>query len=326
MTPKTRVSQFRFCDTDIDEVRENLPNTRECVELQPISKIKTISMEGLQFTIGGFNIWKTDCKTGVAAKFRAPPDSYSIYLPLSGSLEVRCRGTNLVSRPGTILIGELQETEITRKHDKRSHIALSFPRAEARRQLHEMLEAPVAHDMELAMEVPDTTAAYNRLNTIGRLLWASLSARTHEILPTHSSVRLFTAILACMIEDLPHRYSDALARPVATAVPWQVKRAIDYMAANAKVPLQAKDIAESAGVSVRALQVAFQRFKDTTPLNYLRQLRLEGVRQDLCGPNTDTVAVVARSWGFVHMGRFSELYKSAFGELPSDTRRKAIRK
>lgn len=323
MAPKARVSRFSFRDTDIDQVRENLPSTRECVDLQPISSAKTISMEGLQFSIGAFDIWKTDCATGVQAKFHAPPDSYSLYLPLSGSLEVRCRGVNLISQPGTIVLGEFQETEITRKHSSRSHVALSFPKSEVRRQLHDMLESAVAHDIQLALEIPDTSATYDRLTAMGHFLWTHLHTRMHDALPVHSSERMFRSILALLLEDLPHRYSDALARPGAAAVPWQVKRAIDYMVANVREDIRAKDIAEAAGVSVRALQVAFQRFKDTTPLNYLRQLRLDGARDNLCTPSGETVAEVARKWGFAHMGRFSDLYKLAYGELPSDTRREA---
>ena len=323
MALKARVSRFSFLDTDIDQVRENLPSTRECVDLQPISSTKTISMDGLQFSIGAFDIWRTDCATGVQAKFRAPPDSYSLYLPLSGSLELRCRGVDLISRPGTIVLGELQETEITRKHSSRSHIALSFPRNEVRRQLHDMLGSPVPHDIALALELPDTNPTYDRLTAMGQFLWTHLYTRMHDTLPVHSSELMFRSILALMIEDLPHRYSNVLARPGAAAVPWQVKRAIDYMAAHVREDLRAKDIAEAAGVSVRALQVAFQRFKDMTPLNYLRQLRLDGARDGLCTPNGETVAEVAKKWGFAHMGRFSVLYKMAYGELPSDTRRRA---
>ena len=323
MAPKARVSRFSFHDTDIDQVRENLPDIRECVELQPISSTKTISMDGLQFSIGPFDIWKTDCATGVQAKFRAPPDSYNLYLPLSGALEIRCRGVNLVSQPGTIVLSELQETEITRKHSSRSHIGLSFPKTEVRRQLQEILELPVAYDIQLALEIPDTKSTFDRLTAMGHFLWAHLHTRVHDTLPVHSSEQIFRSILALLLEDLPHRYSDTLARPGAAAVPWQVKRAIDYMVANAGQDIRAKDIAEAAGVSVRALQVAFQRFKDTTPLNYLRQLRLDGARGDLCAPSGETVMDVAKKWGFAHMGRFAELYKTAYGELPSDTRRRA---
>jgi transcriptional regulator GlxA family with amidase domain len=35
-----------------------------------------------------------------------------------------------------------------------------------------------------------------------------------------------------------------------------------------------------------------------------------------------SVTEVALSWGFSHMGRFSQEYRKAFGERPIETRRK----
>ena len=82
------------------------------------------------------------------------------------------------------------------------------------------------------------------------------------------------------------------------------------------------DLAIAAGVSIRALQSAFQQFKDTTPSDYWRQLRLEAVRRDFLVSGDLTVSAVARRYGFVHMGHFSALYKAAFGELPNETIRR----
>jgi transcriptional regulator GlxA family with amidase domain len=38
------------------------------------------------------------------------------------------------------------------------------------------------------------------------------------------------------------------------------------------------------------------------------------------------VTTVAQSVGFSHMGRFSALYRQAFGESPSESLRRALRK
>ena len=41
------------------------------------------------------------------------------------------------------------------------------------------------------------------------------------------------------------------------------------------------DVASAAGVSSRALQKAFRRFRDTTPMAHLRALRLDLARSEL---------------------------------------------
>lgn len=81
------------------------------------------------------------------------------------------------------------------------------------------------------------------------------------------------------------------------------------------------DLADSAGVSPRTLQSAFQRELGVTPLQQLRHTRMQRVRRDLLAadPTTDSVTEIAARWGFFHLGRFSQTYRSAYQELPSQT-------
>ena len=81
------------------------------------------------------------------------------------------------------------------------------------------------------------------------------------------------------------------------------------------------DIAAEAGVTVRAVQTAFQRHVGTTPLGELRRLRLAEVRSELLAadPAGRTVAEIAARWGFHHHGRMAAAYLEQYGELPSTT-------
>lgn len=80
----------------------------------------------------------------------------------------------------------------------------------------------------------------------------------------------------------------------------------------------------AAHVSVRALQLAFRRHLDTTPMAYLRRVRMDRVRADLTAadPASTSVTTVTARWGFYAAGRFSADYRSAFGEYPRDTLRR----
>jgi len=61
-------------------------------------------------------------------------------------------------------------------------------------------------------------------------------------------------------------------------------------------------------------------FLGTTPLGWVRRMRLARARQEFIrrGPNT-TVTAVALGSGFNQLGRFAAEYRKAFGELPSAT-------
>ena len=57
---------------------------------------------------------------------------------------------------------------------------------------------------------------------------------------------------------------------------------------------------------------------------FLELLRLTGARRDLRRPGAaTTVTETATRWGFFHFGEFAAAYRRQFGELPSDTLRRA---
>ncbi len=109
--------------------------------------------------------------------------------------------------------------------------------------------------------------------------------------------------------------------PVAPAA---VRRAVSFIEAHAGEPITAARIAEAARISARALQSGFRRHLGTTPMAYLRRVRLDRAHRDLqiADPSRgDTVASIARRWGYAGMSKFSADYRAAFGRPPSHTLR-----
>jgi AraC-like DNA-binding protein len=121
-------------------------------------------------------------------------------------------------------------------------------------------------------------------------------------------------------------YPPAVAAPedaARSSSALRVRQVVEHIHAHAALPLTPAGLARVADVSVRTLQETFQRHVGTTPMAYVRQVRLDRAREALLAavPGTVTVADVARSWGFAHLGRFSAEYRRRFGERPSDTLR-----
>ncbi|MFH7596703.1 helix-turn-helix transcriptional regulator [Streptomyces racemochromogenes] len=103
-----------------------------------------------------------------------------------------------------------------------------------------------------------------------------------------------------------------------------LRRAVAFIENNADRDIGLAEIAGSVPVTPRALQYAFARHAGTTPLTYLRRVRLAEVHAELraadpAGPVT--VTEVAARWGFAHAGRFAAAYRSAYGATPSQTLR-----
>jgi AraC-like DNA-binding protein len=111
--------------------------------------------------------------------------------------------------------------------------------------------------------------------------------------------------------------------PVEDRVSQRQQALVEFVAAHAGEDLTVGDIAHALGIHVRTLQEHCRRVLGVSPMDYLRDARLDNVRRELIieSPATTTVAAVARRCGFRHVGRFSGYYAGRFGEQPSETLR-----
>ena len=97
-----------------------------------------------------------------------------------------------------------------------------------------------------------------------------------------------------------------------------------WMAEHLHLPLGIDELASQAGLSPRAVQMAFRQHRGVTPLEFLRTLRLDEARKRFSSGSGLSVAEVAGSLGFTHLGRFAGHYRQRFGESPAQTRRKQV--
>jgi transcriptional regulator GlxA family with amidase domain len=122
-------------------------------------------------------------------------------------------------------------------------------------------------------------------------------------------------------------YSDApmghRADSLSCGLPPVLQHALTFIHDNADCDIGLAEIAAAAGVTPRAVQYLFRRHLGTTPLGYLRRVRLDRAHRELqaADPSIDTVTAIAGRWGFAHPGRFSKAYKQVFGTAPSTTLR-----
>lgn len=107
------------------------------------------------------------------------------------------------------------------------------------------------------------------------------------------------------------------------AHPETLRRAVTFIDEHAQEDIGLADIAGAAFVTVRAVQQSFRRHLDTTPLEYLRRVRLEHAHRDLRNgtPATETVIAVSYRWGFPSPSRFGVHYRRVYGVSPVDTLR-----
>jgi AraC-like DNA-binding protein len=135
---------------------------------------------------------------------------------------------------------------------------------------------------------------------------------------------LATTLLTTFPNSALETLSDRPAPRTFAAEPAVLRRAVEFVDANAHRDIGVAEIANAARIGVRGLQHLFRRHRDRTPLGYLRQVRMELAHRDLLAADPtrgDTVGAVAARWGFAHPGRFAVEYRRIWGRSPSETLR-----
>ena len=74
----------------------------------------------------------------------------------------------------------------------------------------------------------------------------------------------------------PTRVPDA-----ASALPADLVRALDWLRGHLSEPIQLEVLAQVGGVRPRTLETHFKMFLGTTPLGWVRRMRLARARQEL---------------------------------------------
>lgn len=131
---------------------------------------------------------------------------------------------------------------------------------------------------------------------------------------------LVSRILAAV--ELP---STETSRPALPLRRLALDRALDYLRETDVSTLPMAELCAAARASQRTLEYAFRETYGLGPLAFLRRWRFHRARRELLFTVSADVTVtdVAHSIGFWHLGRFATEYRRLFGELPSETLRRA---
>ncbi len=258
----------------------------------------------------------------------AEAENYHIDIPTSGRAIMRAglgppiygtrqtAGIFMPGRPVTIDCGE-----------RFAQLSLMIPRArlqlEAENLVGDCLARPLEFSAELDLTSPGAQLMMHALRIIDEASELEGGPLAHPL----AMQRLEQVLMHSLLFAQRHNHSAALTLPSPAAGVRPISRAVELLLSNPAHPWTVTELAAQVSLSVRSLQDGFRRSLDSTPMAYLRRLRLEKVHDELAAaePGSVRVTEAAARWGFVHLGRFAAAYRSEFGERPSDTIRSAAR-
>lgn len=270
--------------------------------------------------LGGITLGLISYRAPVRITTQALETGYQVNLPLAGSLHSSFGGERTVATPTRAAVyGVDRPTMVEGWHEPHQVLAMKIDRETLEHQLALLLgtrpRGPIAfsHGWELT-------------GGPARQWLRILSALTDHIGSPDALTRnpmvalpMTQALLTGLLLSAAHNYRTALDETPAAAPAPAVKRAVDFIESYPHLALSAADIARAADVPLRTLQEGFRRHLSTTPMRHLRRTRLDRVRRELLTGTPSDVTSVALRWGFAHLGRFTQYYRSVYGELPSQT-------
>jgi AraC family ethanolamine operon transcriptional activator len=198
-----------------------------------------------------------------------------------------------------------------------------------RRRAHAWCSIALPADAPIAAELPSGSVRLScRPGSVGALgrraqqIAAALLGRPGGTQARHAAAEeLLDAVNACLPGTQPPRTT--VGRPRADRAEI-IRRSMEVIEATPTMP-QAAEIARRIGVNDRTLLRTFQETFGVPTKRYLLLRELHRVRTALNegAPAEATLADVLARHGIWEFGRFAGRYRRHFGELPSETLRRA---
>jgi len=305
----------RFHSSDLDEVREQVARVfcdhrltlgrgeRRIDARQHVAQLGELTISYLDY--GG----AVEIDPGPLETF------YLVQIPLDGHALTRCGGAEIDSSPTLASVPHPDDDLRMEWTAGCPHLIVRFERPALERRLEAALGRPRTAPLrfELGLDLTGVAGARWRLALLEALATAdttgdrALATRTVE-----------EALCALLLESQPSNYTAALRSGGVPPGPRAVRAAVEFVEEHLAEPIGVTEIAAAAGVSVRSLQLGFERTVGRPPMRYLRDRRLDRVRELLRAGDLRVTDAALRC-GFAHLGRFSAAYRDRFGETPSTT-------
>ena len=263
---------------------------------------------------------------GVPVVVDVPPTNefFLLQVTLSGTCVARSRRGTTTAGPGDVAVANPDQRVTKEWNAEAEQLMIKIDKREIQRHL--VAEAESERVPPLAFEAAVVSGRDARaILGLVEVICGDLSSPT-PLMRRPATARYFlNTLYSVLLNSMPNNGRGVLQGPISPAAPRYVRRAEEFIHCNIATDFGTAEIARSAGMSARSITKGFRRFREVTPMSYVRNLRLDLARRELLDADLaeKTVTSVALSCGIHHLSRFSQDYLARFGELPSATIRRS---
>jgi len=251
-----------------------------------------------------------------------------VQMPLRGHAEIHAGGETLHIHPGQGAVVSAHKPVRLRWHADCEQLMLKIELSRLRDVARRAFAARHAEDVDdIDFEMP------LRLDDDAGAQWCRMVANLASLLPSsnggapydprwlaHCEDNLMLYLL-CHRPNSVRRQHDALRLGSEATSLRQLQRAEEFMRSRLETAVSLEEVADAAGVGRRTLTLLFRRYRELSPMEVLRNMRLDAAHEQLARHDGASVTQIAFNCGFSHLSRFAACYRERFGQLPRDTSR-----
>lgn len=309
-----------FATCDLEETARYVTES-SLHTLRPFDSCSGVDLTHWRYTLENTNvdIVKLTCGSEFRVNRTREANHYLFQLPISGVCNIESDRANRVALPGEVFVLNPRQEASKRWKGPCVQVQVQVDRHAMERllwaELGQNCSDPLTFDSAVQSE-----AAGRTLYAVTLSVWRDLSE--HPMLRQWRVVRsLERNLMMTYLGLLKHNYSDEFHRAATPAAPYYVKRAEEFLRSNVRNPIDIEELVRVTKVSSRSIYYGFRRWRGTTPMNYLRNLRLSLAHEELkkARDEGNNVTRIALGVGYDHLSRFSADYKQRYGQSPSTT-------
>jgi AraC-like DNA-binding protein len=274
--------------------------------------------------LGGtmFSLVRVDSESGYDIEMTHDPDLILMQILMRGSAQFQQGSATANAAPSQMVVLET----VARSHKRwRGPTQLLLIRL-SRSRLEQIIASetgisisdPLSFGILQVLDLEQVSTLWNFIVMVCRDL-----GETHPCFDGHVGRLAERTLSLLLLKAVPNNYQRTFAAgSLCSAAPYYVRRVEKYIKEHARNQINTDDLVTIGGVSARSIYQGFRRFRSTTPMGYLKAVRLDLARDALVkgrGKGTKSVTEAALAAGYTNLSQFSRDYKDRFREAPSQT-------
>ena len=321
----------RFRTTELEAANDYINNHVTPHQVDVLDTDSGVAFDCKRWHVGGFQVCDFsygECAVEVTID-KCEEHGFFIVIPLRGKANVSSQGEKFSLTPGSAMAFTTPEAVNTSfvdsKFFRNINIGMSYESLQS--FLTNEFDLPITRNISFSKEPIKVNNEFRFLINYVEWLSSQINDDVTSMLnnTSHPAHHMHDMLMSLLVSTFDNNYQELYSNQNNNSVsPIYVRLAEEFMREKACEAITVNDVAREVGVAMRTLHMGFQRYRNYSVSEFLRNERLSLARKELATAKERHLSVtnIAYSCGFTHLSKFAIAYQKRYGEKPSETLRK----